>query len=70
MRTTHQCPKCAGTRILSTEVGMPMVGITQLIRATAYACATCGYVEHYVRGELGGLWKEVPPAATPPKATP
>jgi predicted nucleic-acid-binding Zn-ribbon protein len=70
MRNTHQCPKCAGTRILSTDVGIPLVGITQLIRATAFACAKCGYVEQYVRGELGGLWKEIPPAAVPAKPLP
>jgi predicted nucleic-acid-binding Zn-ribbon protein len=68
MRNSHTCPKCAGTRILTTEVGMPMVGVSQLIRATAFACAKCGYVEHYVRGELGGLWKEIPSAPAVPKA--
>jgi hypothetical protein len=52
-----------------------MVGISQLIRATAYACGKCCYVEHYLRSpsELTGLWKEVPapppPSPPAPKAT-
>jgi predicted nucleic-acid-binding Zn-ribbon protein len=69
MRETHTCPKCGNTRILTTDVGFPMVGNSYMFRATAYACAKCLFVEHYLRSpsDLSGLWKELP---AKPKAEP
>lgn len=68
------CPRCAATSIVSNSILFREHMEWPVMRATAYVCTACGWIEWYLppeyRSELSPAmgWQKVLVASEPPSA--